>query len=63
MQFSPPGGTGTQRVSSDEYPGVAQLVGRQLWERVRGGRGGDGAKPGEPLFYWGRGGFPFPAFL
>ena len=46
-----------------EYPGVAQLVARVLWERVRGGRRGDGAKPGKPLFYWGRGVFPFPAFL
>ena len=32
MQFSPPGGNGTKRVSSDEFPGVAQSVGRQLWE-------------------------------
>ncbi len=32
VKFSPPGGNGTKRVSSDEFPGVAQSVGRQLWE-------------------------------
>lgn len=46
--------------SSAACPGVAQLVARVLWERVRGGRGGEAAKAGKPLFYWGCGGLPFP---
>ena len=37
MQLSPPGGNGRPQVSSDGFPGVAQLVARVLWEHQAAG--------------------------